>query len=42
MKKKIYLFIMLGAFALQLKAQDTNIRGHKTYLDSITVVNSLT
>lgn len=42
MKKKTYLFIILAAFALQLKAQDTIIRGHKTYLDSITVVNSLT
>ena len=42
MKKKNYLFIILAAFALQLKAQDTIIRGHKTYLDSITVVNSLT
>lgn len=40
--KKRFLFILLGAFALQLKAQDTIIRGHKTYLDSITVANSLT
>ena len=42
MKKKTYLFIILAAFVLQIKAQDTIIRGHKTYLDSITVVNSLT
>lgn len=41
MKKKCFLFIVLGAFALQLKAQESFIRGHKTYLDSTSVVNSL-
>lgn len=39
--KKSFLFIILAAFALHLNAQQTIIRGHKTYLDNTSVVNSL-